>query len=152
MQRKTGMALAFALVAISQVASVQVLAAKGADYPWGSSRPDAARVIRKESPRMTRQPADTGQFVPLYEAWMVEVFCDRRGNQRRFDDSRADCIRGTGGEPAERCSAKLRARVPKAYSDGDGDGDAVRHTFAGFVRAYQVCLRRGSGPAAGGHL
>ena len=91
---------------------------------------------------MTRQPADTGHLVPLYEAWMIEVFCARRANQRRFGNSRADCVRGVGGEPVARCSAKLRERVPKAYTDrvSEVDANLGRHTFAKFIRAYQVCL------------
>ena len=137
------------LVAVAASATFETATAVRADYPWGSARPDAARNIRKESPRMTRQPADTGHLVPLYEAWMIEVFCGRRANQRRFGNSRADCVRGVGGEPVARCSAKLRERVPKAYSDGVSEVETKlgRHTFTGFIKAYQVCLRRSAGPA-----
>ena len=140
------------LAAVAMSMAVQIAIAARVDYPWGSARPDAARTIRNESPRMTRQPADTGHLMPLYEAWMIEVFCARRANQRQFGNSRADCIRGVGGEPAARCSAKLRERVPKAYSDGVSEAETKpgRHTFTGFIKAYQACLRRNTGPSHAG--
>ena len=84
----------------------------GGPLPAGLDQPSRAAIDRRESPRMRRQAADGGQLLPLYEAWMIEMFCGRRQNQRRLGGQSRRvhaCCRRRTRRPVQRAAAPARA-------------------------------------------